>query len=181
MGRSSGKSNKLNGKASQSGKPRVSAFKRGRKVNIKSSIFDGRVLWKVKGLKGGVIIHWLQKPTKEEEAFARKFFDDLKANPQLLEECGFDLLLSMRGASGVEFRPQQPGSTWPWRILVSCVGDEDNTKDVREEQANGGVTMFNVTAQQPWSTTSIHAKPDLLEIAPLKRWRPWTQCCWTRM
>ena len=145
MGRMSGKSHKLNGKASQSGKS-ISAFKRGKKINIRNAVFDSRYLWKVKGVKGGVIVHWLQKPSREEEAFARKFFDDFRDNPQLLEDCGFDLLLSMRGVTGDKFRPQQPGSTWPWRILISCVGEEDNTPEVREEQANQGINLFNRTA-----------------------------------
>ena len=141
----SGKSHKLNGKASQSGKSR-SALKRGKKVNIRNAVFDNRYLWKAKGVKGGVIVHWLQKPSREEEAFARKCFDDFKDNPQLLEECGFDLVLHMRGTVGDRFRPQQPNSTWPWRIIISCVGEEDNTPEVREEQANQGINLFNRTA-----------------------------------
>ena len=144
MGRTSGESHKLTSKAKAAGKG--CAFKRGKKLSIPNAVFDSRYLWKVRGLKGGAIVHWLQKPTREEEAFARKYFDDFKTTPELLEECGFDLLLSMRGARGDDFRPQVPNSTWPWRILVSCVGEEDNTPEERMEQANKGIQLYNRTA-----------------------------------
>ena len=147
MGRTSGESHKLTSKAKAAGKG--CAFKKGKKVIVRSNAFDNRCHWKVKGLKGGVAVHWLQKPTREEEAFARKFFDDLRGNPEMLEECGFDLLLNMRGAAGDEFRPQAPGSTWPWRILVSCIGEEDNTPEERMEQAKKGMTLHNRSAIKP--------------------------------
>ena len=142
MGRSSGKSNKLNDKHPHKG----SAFKKGKKLVIPGAIFDSRYLWYVKGFRPGVIVHWLQKPTRVEEAFARKFFDDFRASPELLDECGFDLILNMKGENGEDFCPQAANSTWPWRLLVACVGNDDNTEEVRMEQANEGIQLYNRTA-----------------------------------
>ena len=130
-------------------KGKANAFAKGKRIVIPNFLFDGRYLWYVKGFRGGIIIHWIKKPSREEEAFARKFFDDLKNNPQLLEELGFDLILNMRGDNGIDFRPQSPGSTWPWRVMVSCVGEEENTPENRREQADGGIKLCNSTAKKP--------------------------------
>lgn len=121
-----------------------SAFDGGKQVAISHGRSkDRRNQWFVEGLKGGVVVGYFKKATKDEEAFAAPFFQLLETSVEDREELGCSAILLMKGVDGETPKPQNPGTTWGWRLLLFIVGENGNTPEKRREISNLVISKFN--------------------------------------
>ena len=126
-----------------------SAFEQGKTMVITHGRQkDRRNLLKLEALDGGIVVAYLEKPTKKEEAFAAQFFIDLEGSAEERESIGCSAILLRKGVDGETPMPQNDKTTWGWRVLVFVVGVEGCTPDKREELARKVIEYYNKTCNE---------------------------------
>lgn len=104
---------------------------------------DGRNVVMFEGLQGGMMILYVKKGSKMEEAFITPTIDYLQQNGELMEEIGVNAILYRKGADGKTEMPKGPKSTYSWKQLLMIVGEDNNTVAGRREAAKVVVEFFN--------------------------------------
>ena len=119
---------------SNSKKPPVSAFAAGiGKANFlglsgKKDVHNCVI---VEGLQQGIMVAYVQKFNKEEEAFIGPHIRHFEKNQDVMEMVGIGAILDRKGGNGESPMMQSPTSTFPWKQFIFVVGEESNTKEKR--------------------------------------------------
>lgn len=127
----------------------VSAFSSGKfKTNLDSLMNnkDKRNQLLIEGLQQGVVVAWVKKHNKDEEAFIGPDIRYLTDNMDVMENLGINAILMRKGIDGETAMPQFPNSTYQWKQFVFLIGETANTKEKRKEIANLLVSHFNNNA-----------------------------------
>jgi hypothetical protein len=114
----------------------------------------------VEGFQNGLVLVYVQKAQKREEAFLAPDFDLIKNSEEIAESLSVNEILQRKGNDGKTPMPQKTGSAYPWRALTSLVGAEFQNAVTRRDFANGLVEFFNSHA-----TTKYYKYPKMTKFA----------------
>ena len=96
-----------------------------------------------------VLLCWVRRFNRDEEAFWGPYLRMLLENPEKMEELNIAAIVKRRGEDGVTEMPQKPGSTWGWSQLILILGEEGLSPEVRESAASAVISDFNEHAVRP--------------------------------
>jgi hypothetical protein len=114
----------------------------------------------VEGLQNGVVLAYVQKAQKREEAFLVYDFDLIKNSETMAANLSVNDIIQRKGGDGTTPMPQKEGSAYPWRALTFLVGSDFQTCENRREFGNGLVAFFNSHA-----TTRFYKYPKSTQFA----------------
>ena len=124
----------------------VSAFNSGKFKSHLSNLTktkDNRNQFVIEGLQQGVVVGWVKKSNRDEEAFIGPDIRHLTDNMDVMEKLGINAILVRRGIDGATAMPQFPSGTYDWKQFVFLVGETCNTKEKRSQIATSLVSHFN--------------------------------------
>jgi len=131
-------------------KPPASAFSAGKfKASFAglSGKKDVRNLVFVEGLQQGIMVAYVQKFNKEEEAFIGPHIRHFEDNMDIMETAGINAIIDRKGGDGESPMMQNPSSQFAWKQFVFATGEDNNTKEERARLGRALVNKLNDTSE----------------------------------
>ena len=85
----------------------------------------------VEGLQQGIMVAFVQKFNRAEEAYIGPHVRFLEENCDLMESLGINAIVSRKGGDGESPMMQKPGSEYIWKQFIFIIGEDGNTKENR--------------------------------------------------
>ena len=135
--------------------PPKSAFHAGKFKGSPSGLFgsskDKRNQLIVEGLQQGVVVMYMKKYNRNEEAFLAPDIHYLQENQEEMDKLGINAIVARRGTDGKTPMPQKPDSSTPnkpnkafyWKQFIVILGEDNNTAENRAQVAKQLVNRLN--------------------------------------
>ena len=97
----------------------------------------------IEGLQQGVLVIYMKKWNKEEEAFLAPDVQYFNENPDIMESLGIHAIVYRRGIDGETALPQSDDSGYNWKQFVCIIGESVTLKEEQIKFANKLIEHFN--------------------------------------
>lgn len=104
---------------------------------------DGRNVLMYEGLQQGMMIIYVKKASKAEEAYLSPTLDYLQEHEEIMKEVGINAILYRKGANGTTEMPKAPKSMYSWKQLLVIIGEDNNTPEGRRVAAKDVIEFLN--------------------------------------